>query len=100
MTRLDDNGVPGQTSGTYTAQLNSNTGEEIGSVRRADVSLRDEAGHSSAFYTAELSGDASWRVPCAFFIKRFDGPSPVLLGPSPEVLEKVREFISEAGLLK
>ena len=125
LTRLDDNGVPGQTSGTYTAQLNSNTGEEIGSVRRADVSLRDEAGHSSAFYTAELSGDASWRVPCAFFIKRSGVPSPVLLGPSPqlleqvegfisrsgsppsglpgpsrEVLEKVREFISEAGLLK
>ncbi len=86
---------------------------------------RDEAGHSSAFYTAELSGDASWRVPCAFFIKRFDSPSPVLLGPSPqlleqvegfinrsdsppadrpissaEVLEKVRGFVSQGGLLK
>ena len=97
LTRLDDDGVPGQTSGTYTAQLNSNTGEEIGSVRRADVSLRDEAGHSSAFYTAELSGDASWRVPCAFFIKRFGGPSPVLLGPSPQLLEQVEGFISRSG---
>ena len=97
LTRLDDNGVPGQTSGTYTAQLNSNAGEEIGSVRRADVSLRDEAGHSSAFYTAELSGDASWRVPCAFFIKRFGGPSPVLLGPSPQLLEQVEGFISRSG---
>lgn len=74
--------------------MNSNTGEEIGSVRRADVSLRDEAGHSSAFYTAELSGDASWRVPCAFFIKCFEGPSPVLQGPSPQLLEQVEGFIS------
>ncbi len=96
LTRLEDGGVPGQTSGTYTAQLNSNSGEEIGSVRRADVSLRDEAGHSSSFYTAELSGDASWRVPCAFFIKRFDGPSPVLQGPSPQLLEQVEGFISRS----
>ena len=94
LTRLEDDGVPGQSSGTYTGQLNSNTGDEIGSVRRADVSLRDEAGHNSAFYTAELSGDASWRVPCAFFIKRFGVPSPVMLGPSPQLLEQVEGFIS------
>ena len=94
LTRLEDGGVPGQTSGTYAGQLDSNAGDEIGSVRRVDVSLRDEAGHNSAFYTAELSGGASWRVPCAFFIKRFDAPSAVLLGPSPQVLEQVEGFIS------
>ena len=93
LTRLEDSGLPGQTSGTYAAQVTSNAGEEIGSISRADVSLRDAAGHNSAFYTAEISGGASWRVGCAFFIPRFDAPSAALLGPPAEVFEEVRDFI-------
>ncbi len=93
LTRLEDGGVPGQTSGTYKGEVTSNVGEEIGSIRRVDVSLRDAAGHNSAFYTAEISGDASWRIPCTFFIPRFGGPSAALPGPSAEVFEQVQDFI-------
>ena len=94
LSRIEDRGEPGETEGARQFSVTANSGEFVGEISRADLSVRDEAGRSSAFYRADaLDAQGDWRVPCSLFIPRRSEPGLSLhRGVLPASVREVAEM--------